>query len=368
MPLSRVEPSHYERLLTDKVARVSDMLEPFGVPVPEIYPSPDEAFRMRAEFRVWHEGDKLDYVMFRPGDRQTPVTIDSFPIASTSIQALMPLLIERLRPEPILRRKLFQVEFLSTLTGDTLVTLVYHRPLDDDWESAATELANALDVSIVGRSRRQKRVIGRDHVLEKLSINERSYHYRQYEQAFTQPNARVNEKMIEWACRQAAGLPGNLLELYCGNGNFTLPLATCFEQIIATELSKSSVKAARENLAMNTIDNVDIIRLSAEEVTQAMMGVRQFRRLSHLPRSLADYDLQCLFVDPPRAGLDSGTVAMAAAFPAILYISCNPETLAKNLEALCQTHSPAAFALFDQFPYTDHMECGVLLTRPPLPA
>ena len=54
---------------------------------------------------------------------------------------------------------------------------------------------------------------------------------------------------------------------------------------------------------------------------------------------------------------------MAAGFPSILYISCNPDTLAANLEALCQTHRPQAFALFDQFPYTDHMECGVLLER-----
>jgi tRNA (uracil-5-)-methyltransferase len=363
MPLSQVEPARYDTLLAEKVERVRALLAPYHPPTPEVFSSPTLGYRMRAEFRVWHDGDALDYVMFRPEDRKTPVPITHFPIACDAIRSLMPALITQLRGQPLLRRKLFQVEFLSTLSGDTLVTLVYHRRLEDDWDTAAAELASLLDISIVGRSRRQKRVIGLDYVVEELPVNEGIFRYRQYEQAFTQPNARVNTRMIEWACRQASGLPGNLLELYCGNGNFTLPLAACFEQLIATELSKRSVKAARENLELNGIGNVEIIRLAAEEVSQAMLGEREFRRLAHLPRALPDYDLQSLFVDPPRAGLDDATVHLAAAFPAILYISCNPETLAANLAVLCESHSPEAFALFDQFPYTDHMECGVLLTR-----
>jgi tRNA (uracil-5-)-methyltransferase len=363
MPLSRVDPSRYDELLAEKVGRVCDLLAPFDAPDPEVFRSPVLGFRMRAEFRVWHDGNGLDYVMFRPEDRQTPVPISDFPIACEAIRELMPVLIARLRVEPVLRRKLFQVEFLSTLSGDTLVTLVYHRRLDDDWEAAATDLARSLSISVVGRSRRQKQVIGRDYVVEVLAVDNRTYHYRQYEQAFTQPNAEVNIRMIEWARRKARAMPGNLLELYCGNGNFTLPLAACFDQVIATEMAKRSVRAAQENLELNSIDNVAIIRLAAEEVAQAIRGERAFRRLAHLPRALSGYDLQSLFVDPPRAGLDAGTVAMAAGFPSILYVSCNPHTLASNLEVLCENHSLEALALFDQFPYTDHMECGVLLDR-----
>ena len=59
---------------------------------------------------------------------------------------------------------------------------------------------------------------------------------------------------------------------------------------------------------------------------------------------------------------DSETEKMVQAYPRILYISCNPETLCKNLETLSQTHKVERLALFDQFPYTHHMECGVLLT------
>jgi tRNA (uracil-5-)-methyltransferase len=363
MPLSSFDPTHYDELLASKTARVKALLAPYGAPEPEVIASPVTGFRMRAEFRLWHDGDALDYVMFRRGEPNTPIRIQHFPIACERIQQLMPALLEQLRGEPELRRKLFQVEFLSTLAGDTLVTLAYHRKLDEGWRSRAEILAAELGIALVGRSRKQKEVIGRDFVTETLRIEGRDYRYRQYDQAFTQPNAAVNIQMIEWACRTATSLGDDLLELYCGNGNFTLPLARHFDQVIATELAKTSIRAAHWNLEANAIGNVQMIRLAAEEVTQAMNGERAFRRLADLPRPLADYRLNTVFVDPPRAGLDPATTAMVQRFPNILYVSCNPETLAANLAVLSQTHSLQAFALFDQFPYTDHMECGVLLQR-----
>jgi tRNA (uracil-5-)-methyltransferase len=94
-----------------------------------------------------------------------------------------------------------------------------------------------------------------------------------------------------------------------------------------------------------------------------MNAQRIFRRLSGLPKPLDQFDLRTLFVDPPRAGLDEHTVAMASHFSTIIYVSCNPLTLAQNLQTLHQTHLVDSLALFDQFPYTDHMECGVALHR-----
>ena len=363
MPLSAVDPENYDTLLQQKTEAVQRLLAAYDPPAPNIYPSSSSAFRMRAEFRMWHEGDDLNYVMYRKGEPKTPIAIKQFPIACERIQSLMPLLLTQLKTNTELREKLFQVEFLSTLAGDTLVTLVYHRQLGESWQAVAAQLAGQLNVQIIGRSRKQKLVLDRDYVDETLPIQSRQYQYRQYEQAFTQPNARVNIRMIEWACECAKNLNGDLLELYCGNGNFTLPLSKHFDQVIATELSKTSVRAAKVNLDSNSIDNIQMIRLSAEEVSQAMAGERVFRRLADLPQALADYDLRTVFVDPPRAGLDTHTEKMVGNFDSIIYISCNPETLAGNLQTLSQSHSIERFALFDQFPYTDHMECGVFLKR-----
>lgn len=68
-------------------------------------------------------------------------------------------------------------------------------------------------------------------------------------------------------------------------------------------------------------------------------------------------------MDPPRAGIDPLTLALVSKFDHIMYVSCNPETLRDNLKALLQTHSIARFALFDQFPFSPHIEAGVLLVR-----
>jgi len=242
-----------------------------------------------------------------------------------------------------------------------LVTLIYHRPLDDDWQRSAADLAADLGIAIVGRSRGQKRVVGRDHVEEQMNVAGRTYRYQQVEGAFTQPNATVNTQMLGWALAQTTDLGGDLLELYCGNGNFTLVLAQNFHRVLATEVAKRSVESALLNLATNNIANVEIVRMASEELTQAINGVRPFRRLAHI--DLASYRFSTVLVDPPRAGLDTDTLELVRGFDHILYISCNPATLKANLLALADTHRIARFAVFDQFPYTPHLECGVLLQR-----
>ena len=96
----------------------------------------------------------------------------------------------------------------------------------------------------MGRSRKQKIILRSDHVDEVLSVNDRRIQYRQIEGSFTQPNGGINQHMLSWACAQLQNAGGDLLELYCGNGNFTLALAPYFQRVLATEIAKSSVRAA----------------------------------------------------------------------------------------------------------------------------
>ena len=350
----------YQSQLDDKTRRLRAMLSPFAAPEAEIFPSPPEGYRMRTEFRVWHEDDDCHFAM--TGADGKPVRIDTFPPAHAAINRLMPQVITALRDCPALRRRLFQAEFQTTQAGETMLSLIYHRPLDDAWQQAAEALAAALGVHLIGRARREKRVIGQDYVTETFRVSGRDYHYRQYENSFSQPNAAVCQHMLDWATAQA-GSDADLLELYCGNGNFTLPLAARYRRVLATEVSKSGIRALRANLAENAIENIAVARLSAEELGEALRGVRPFRRLQQDGIDLATYDFDTVFVDPPRAGIDTATLALLAHYPRILYISCNPETLAANLHTLCQTHRIHTCALFDQFPFTPHIESGVLLVR-----
>lgn len=360
----------YTAQLAEKTQRLAALLAPFAAPAPQVFPSPEQGYRMRAEFRIWHENEHISYAMFAHGQKASHaslIKLTHFQAAHSSINALMPRLLERLSGCPTLQTRLYQCEFLATLSGEMLVTLIYHKRLDDEWQKAACTLQDALGISIIGRSRGQKIVLREDYVTETLTVCGQTYRYRQLEGGFTQPNARVCEKMLEWACTQAEKAactpPRDLLELYCGNGNFTLPLSRRFRRVLATEVSKTSVAAAQWNIQANGTDNIAIARLSAEEFTEAYTGARDFQRLAAQGIRLSNYDFSTIFIDPPRAGVDSETLKLVAQFESIIYVSCNPDTLADNLQTLTQTHTVQAAALFDQFPFTPHIESGVLLAK-----
>lgn len=429
----------------------------------EVHQSDISHYRMRAEFRVWHEGEQISFAMFDKsrgrGKRTRLVKLTHFPTASRLIDAAMPLLLEYLAGSLVLKTSVFQATFLSTLSGQLLLTLVYHRSLRSDpaWENEARALGafltdalskdpavtaelrrrqaelttsspvatssaesskeevagdgveNGVKVAIVGRSKGEQIFLSDDHVTEQFAVRistlrkttsaetsaeksaemsaetsgdeyttgaeKKVLKYRQVENSFSQPNGRVNEKMLNWVHRHTrpsvegpmrAGAKGALLELYCGNGNFCIALADNFERILATEMSKSSVKTAKENVALNDIRNIDVLRMSSEQFTEAMNGSRQFERLRVAGVDLSGYEWadMTVLVDPPRAGVDEATLRqILARFRQVIYISCNPTTLKRDLEILTETHDITHTALFDQFPYTDHIESGTILRR-----
>jgi tRNA (uracil-5-)-methyltransferase len=357
------QPERCESLFQEKAAKALERMKPLAPPTPQHHASIASGYRLRAEFRIWHDGDDLHYVMFPPAEPRNPQIIEAFPIAGPRITEAMAPLREALQGSTELRRKLFQVEFLSTLSGELLITLIYHRPLDDAWHARARALTRSLSCKIIGRSRKQKRVLDTDWVEEVIKVEGRAFCYRQPEQCFTQPNGFINQKMMGWLLDQCDKTDTDLLELYCGIGNFTLPFSQRFRNVLATELSKPATAAARWNAEANQSYNIELARLSAEEMTAAMAGERPFRRLADLKQSLADYQFDTLLVDPPRAGLDAATLGLASSFKRVLYISCNPETLSDNLATLSSTHNIESLAFFDQFPYTHHLESGVVLSK-----
>ena len=325
----------------------------------DICRSPQSGYRARAEFKIWHIGDEIRYAM-NALEHKGIVIIDECPQVNEYIFKLMPKLLEAIAQAGI-GHKLFGADFLSSSDGEIAVSLLYHKQLDAHWDDKAKEIAPKLGISIIGRSRKQKLVVGQDYVTETLHVRDVDYRFMQIENSFTQPNPRVNEQMIAWALEQFKDTSGDLLELYCGAGNFTIPFARKFDKVLATEISKSSIAAAKNNMQLNDVANIEFVRMSAEEFVQALDGVREFNRMKDI--DIDAYQLKNIFVDPPRAGMDEESCAFAARHDTILYISCNPETLHRDLKLLTQTHRVEKMGLFDQFPYTNHVEMGVKLVR-----
>lgn len=152
----------------------------------------------------------------------------------------------------------------------------------------------------------------------------------------------------------------DLLELYCSGGNFTLPAAPFFRGVLATELLKESIAAARVNAGLNGITHVDFVRMSGEETRQALGRERAFKPLSTLP--LESYDFSTVLVDLPRAGLGEHMLAFLQGFDRIIYFSCAPISFQAKLRT---THAIEALVFFDQFPYTHPIESAVVLVRAP---
>jgi tRNA (uracil-5-)-methyltransferase len=348
---------NYQEQLDFKVSKIREDFTPEHL---DILTSTPSHFRNRAEFKIYHDNGKLSYAM-SPLDRKGVVRIDSCSIVAEPIANLMQPLLLALEHNPILEFKLFAIEFLSSTTGEVMVTLIYHKRIDDVWREQAEKLAKAFSIMIIGRSKKVKIVCADDYIHDTIMIDKVPYHYRLYDTGFIQPNSHVNAKMIEWVKKKLPTTERDLLELYCGHGNFTIPLSRCFRKVLATEISKSSIKAAKENCQLNKIENIDFVRLSSQELTSALEKERTFRRLEGI--DLESYDFSHIFVDPPRAGLDEKSLAFAAQFDHIIYISCNPETLKRDLDYLKEQFLIRNFAVFDQFAYTHHLECGVILER-----
>ena len=169
---------------------------------------------------------------------------------------------------------------------------------------------------------------------------------------FIQVNGAVNEQMVARALELLDLSPGaRVLELFSGLGNFTLPLARAGARVTAVEGDPGLVERARSNAARNGLrDRVDL------------HSADLFESCRDAPWINEHYD--AAFLDPPRAGARRVLEQLAARSPArIVYVSCNPETLATDAGMLVRRfgYTLAAAGVMDMFPHTGHLESIALL-------
>ena len=369
--------TNLESSLESKIAISSNLLQ---IKQFESFASKQSGFRARCELGIFHKDNEIFYTM-RKAQSQTKsqntrfICIENCKNLAPIIQQTLPHLLEILNSADFntFATRLFALEILTNCDDSLLISFIYHRNLQESWLQSAKQLKQKLQKFLnfnfyfIGRSRGVKLVLEQDYLYQHLEILGKNYVYRYDEGAFTQPNPEINAQMIAWVLRHLKDShTHDLLEMYCGCGNFTIPLSQKFHKVLATEISKTSIKAAQFGCEANGIANISFVRLSGEECIEALNGVRSFNRLKDI--ALHHYDFKSVFVDPPRAGLGESVCQFLQRFQTIIYISCNPHTLAKDLEILKQTHTICHCAFFDQFPHTQHLECGVILEKQTLKA
>lgn len=196
-----------------------------------------------------------------------------------------------------------------------------------------------------------------------MQVCDKPYTYLRKEGQFCQPNAYMNACMLSFVKHAISSHEReDLLEMYGGDGNFSIALAECFDKVLVTEVVKKASAHIAQNAALNGISNITSVRLSGAETMSALRFEREFFRLKRV--DIRAFSFSHILIDPPRSGVgDEAMLAFIAGFSSIIYISCNPASLLKDLQVLLQTHSIENVALFDQFPHTHHLECALILRK-----
>ena len=312
--------------------------------------SPSYGYRSRCEF-----GYKNNfYTMYSPsGDI---IYLDTFKVARPSIQALMPKLLNQINKSNVLKTKLFQINFRSNRKNRVLVSLIYHKLLDDEIKGLANKIANILNISINLRSKNDLYSTHSDLLEDDIEHLETTLY--QTDQSFYQPNHFHMPEMVTKAMSFVKD-PKDLLELYCGSGTFSLPMRKLFNKIFATENNRQSIRCLKRSIDEQDIKNIFHARLSAEEVSELFAG-RVFKRMNEI--NISDFNFSHVLVDPPRAGLDKDVTQLISSFKNIIYISCNYETYARDVRNL-ESFTIKNIEIFDQFPNTNHLEIVSLLSK-----
>jgi len=171
---------------------------------------------------------------------------------------------------------------------------------------------------------------------------------------FTQVNIGINRALVSRAMRLLAPQPGErIADLFCGLGNFTLPIARSGAEVVGIEGSVELVARARENALRNQLPNARFDVDNLFEITP-----EKFAALGHFDK---------LLIDPPR----SGAIEVVKSLPdsgapqRIVYVSCDPATLARDAEVLCHVkgYRLAAAGVANMFPHTTHVESIALFER-----
>ncbi len=178
--------------------------------------------------------------------------------------------------------------------------------------------------------------------------------------SFFQTNTEQAERLLE-AAFEGLALTGSerVLDVYSGTGTFTLPVARRAFEAIGIESSETAVRDAERNAARNGITNARFWRAEALEALRDRMGLGS-------PSGGPRPEIDAVLVDPPRAGLHAGVLArlIHLGAPRLVYISCNPSTLGRDLGILCESRYAIDWIQpVDMFPHTPHIECVAALRK-----
>ena len=361
-PLQHIEPAAQaeakKRIFLDTLTRIGKI-----VPVVPVYtialPGYEKRYRMRARFHI--RGSVIGF--FAPG-AERPVEIEDCLLVERPIADALVRIRHLLQAEPRTRRiEAVEITSLGEEEGASVGLYLHaagHRErgnckIDPRTLNAWRKFAEENHFLRATAGRREPGAPPRWRALYRPDAERSDLCLGVSPESFIQPNRALNKLLVNNVIKECR-LSDNavVLDLYCGAGNFSLPLALRAGRVLGVEENPYAVADAGLNREENGVENAEFLhssvhKLTEEEVVSKLGGQRP----------------GIVVLDPPRKGaLDAMPLVTALAPERVVYVSCNPATLARDARELASSGYRAEAAyVFDMFPHTAHLEILTSWTR-----
>ncbi len=317
-----------------------------------------EGYRRKARFAIKHDSNGRCIIGFRAKNSSRVVPITHCSVLPDSLSGLIPklqVLVSGLQKSAV-------ISHIDLTLGDSVTVLTFRhiKPLiDSDFQELLTFCQqNLFHLYLQPDSAASIRRVWPDDDKEQLSYSfehsglQKTIDIQFSPNDFIQVNGENNRKLVAQAIK-FLDLNENdrVLDLFCGIGNFTLPMAALVSKVVGVEGSDHMVTRAKQNASNNMLSNVDF---HSADLTQA------------LDDQSWSYDgFTKILIDPPRAGAFDIIKNISHFSPEkIVYVSCNPATLARDAgELIQQGYKMARVGVVDMFPHTTHVESMALFER-----
>jgi 23S rRNA (uracil1939-C5)-methyltransferase len=284
---------------------------------------------------------------FRGKSSNEIISIDQCVVLTPNLQNTF-IALKHALLESDLARVLGHVELLEDTKGVSVLFRLTSS-ISDELQKAWEDWAEKAQVALCWQAPKSSKA---EVVLEKMRYYDLGdLRLKYHPQDFIQVNAAMNQKMVTQAMDWLSPSKHDVvLDLFCGVGNFSLPLAQHAQSVIGVEVQETMVEAARENARANGLDNLSFV---AADLTKPVNN------------ELFKQTITKVLLDPPRAGAFEFLDSLIKIGPTqILYVSCNASTLARDAEYLvAKGYRVLRVSLMDMFPQTSHVETMMLLQK-----
>ncbi len=323
----------YKKQLEWKREKVKEIMMKFvssNFPIQEIVASEEWNYRNKATFQVRKEIGYFEY------KSNLIVPIEHCDIVDLKINHLFSIIAELDVSDSS------QIIFrASKNTNQTMIIL-------DTKAFVGKNIIDSLKpytTSIYQKGKEWKLLYGKSYIEETIG----DFIFKISPNSFFQVNTKQAETLYQLVLKYASLTRDDcVLDLYCGTGTIGLYLSKFCKQVLGIEINRQAIIDARENQKRNHIDNAEFI---CSDVATIVDKIKE--------------DYSVIIVDPPRSGLDDKTLFYLKNCNAkrIVYVSCDPVTLARDLKELKEIYHIDELTPVDMFPQTYHVECVCVLNR-----